>query len=42
MFKRPYQITDQLYDVELLKLEIEHKEPIIVEFFVLHYAKQRM
>ena len=42
MFKRPNHITDQLYEVEVFKSEIEHREPIIVGFFILHYAKQRM
>ena len=35
-------ITDQLYEVELVKSEIEHREPIIVGFFILQYAKLRM
>ena len=42
MFKRPNHITDQLYEVELVKPEIEHREPIIVGFFILQYAKLRM
>ena len=42
MFKRFNRITDQLYEVELVKPEIEHREPIIVGFFILQYAKQRM
>ena len=42
MFKRLNHITDQLYEVELIKSEIEHREPIIVGFFILQYAKQRM
>ena len=42
MFKRPNHITDQLYEVELVKSEIEHTEPIIVGFFILQYAKLRM
>ena len=42
MFKRPNHITDQLYEVELVKPEIEHREPIIVGFFILQYAKQKM
>ena len=42
MFKRPNHITDQLYEVELVKPEIEHREPIIVGFFILQYAKQRI
>ena len=41
-FKRLNHITDQLYEVELVKPEIEHREPIIVGFFILQYAKQRM
>ena len=35
-------ITDQLYEVELVKSETEHREPIIVGFFILQYAKLRM
>ena len=31
-----------LYEVELATAEIEHKEPIIVGFFILQYAKLRM
>ena len=42
MFKRPNHITDQLYEVELVKPEIEHREALIVGFFILQYAKQRM
>ena len=42
MFKRPNHITDQLYEVELVKPEIEHREPTIVGFFILQYAKLRM
>ena len=42
MFKRLNDITDQLYEVELVKSEIEHREPIIVGFFILQYAKLRM
>ena len=42
MFKRPNQITDELFEVELVKSEIEHREPIIVGFFILQYAKLRM
>ena len=41
-FKRLNHITDQLYEVELVKSEIEHSEPIIVGFFILQYAKLRM
>ena len=42
MFKRLNHITDQLYEVEHVKSEIEHREPIIVRFFILQYAKLRM
>ena len=42
LFKRLDYINDQLYEVELAKAEIEHREPIIVGFFVLQYAKLRM
>ena len=42
MLKRLNHITDQLYEVELVKSEIEHREPIIVGFFILQYAKLRM
>ena len=41
-FKRLGYMKDQLYEVELVKLEIEHKELIIVGFFILQYAKLRM
>ena len=36
MFKLPNNITDQLYEVELDKSEIEHRKPIIVGFLILH------
>ena len=42
LFKRPNFICNQLYDVELVKSEIEHREPIIVGFFVLQYVNLRM
>ena len=42
IFKRLNHITDQLYEVELVKPEIEHREPINVGFFILQYAKQRI
>ena len=41
-FKRLDHVNDQLYEVELAKAEIEHREPIIVGFFILQYAKLRM
>ena len=42
MFKRLNHITDQLYKMELVKSENEHREPITVGFFILQYAKLRM
>ena len=42
LFNRPKHLTDQLYGVELVKLRIEHREPIIVGFSIRQYAKQRM
>ena len=41
-FQRLNFITDQLYEVEFVKSEIEHREPIIVGFLVLQYAELRM
>ena len=38
-FKRLDHINDQLYEVQLAKAEIEHREPIIVGFFIPQYAK---
>ena len=35
MFKWFNHITDQLYEVDLVNSEIEHREPIIVGFFIL-------
>ena len=42
MFKRPNHMTDQLCEVEIVKSEIEHREPIFLGFFILQYAKLRM
>ena len=42
MFKRLNHISDQLYEVELVKSEFELREPILVGFFILQYAKLRM
>ena len=42
LFKRLNFITDQLYEVELVKSEIEHREPIIVGFFILQNVELRM
>ena len=41
IFKRLGHINDQLYEAELAKSEIQHKEPIIVGFFILQYVKLR-
>ena len=40
-FKQYNFITDQMYEVELVKSEIEHQEPIINGFFLLQNAKLR-
>ena len=42
LFKRLNFIIDQLYEVELVKSEIEHRELIIFGFVNLQYAKLRM
>ena len=42
LFKSLDHINDQLFEVELAKAEIEHREPIIAAFFILEYAKLRM
>ena len=42
LLKRLNHITDQLHEVELVNSEIEHREPIIVGFFILQFAKLRM
>ena len=42
MFKRCNHNTDQLYEVEPVKPEIEHRERINVGFFILQYARQRV
>ena len=42
LFLRFNHITDQLYEVELVKSKFENREPIIVGFFLLQYAKLRM
>ena len=40
-FKRLDHINDSWYEVEMAKAEIEHREPIIVGFSILQYAKLR-
>ena len=42
MLKRLNHLTNQLYEVELVKPEIEHREPTIVGFFIPQYSKQRI
>ena len=42
MFKRLNNVSKDLYEVELAKSKIEHREPIIVGFFILQHAKLRM
>ena len=42
LFKCLAHMNDQLYEVELAKAEIDHREPIIVGFSILQYAKLRM
>ena len=35
-------VNNAIYEVKLVKAQIEHNEPIIVELFILQYAKIRM
>ena len=42
LFKKLDHVNNSLYEVELAKAQIEHKEPINAGFFILHYAKRRM
>ena len=42
MFEKLDQLNNSLYEVELAKAQIEHKEPIIVGFSILQYAKLQM
>ena len=42
LFKKLDHVNNSLYEVELAKAQIEHKEPIIFGFFILQYAKLRM
>ena len=39
LFKKLEHVNNSLYEIELAKAQIEHKEPIIVGFFILQYAK---
>ena len=42
LFKRLDHMNNSLYEVELAKVEIEHKKPIIDRFSILQYAKLRI
>ena len=42
LFKKLDHVNRSLYEVELANAQIDHKEPIIVGFFILQYAKLRM
>ena len=42
MSKRLGFNDDRLFEVELVRSQVEHKEPIIVGLFVLQFAKLRM
>ena len=41
-FKKLDHMSNSLYEVELARAQNEHKEPIIVGFFIPQYAKFRM
>ena len=41
LFKKLDYVNNSLYEVELAKAQIEHKETIIVGLFILPYAKMR-
>ena len=41
-FKKINHLNDNLYEIESVKADVEHKEPVIVGFFILQYAKLRM
>ena len=42
LFRRLNNVGRGIYEVELVKSTVEHREPIIVGFFILQYAKLRM
>ena len=42
LFKRLSSVSKKHYEVELVKSKFEHREPIIVGFFILQYAKLSM
>ena len=37
--KKRNHLNDNLYEIESVNADVEHKEPIIVVFFILQYAK---
>ena len=39
LFKKLDHVNNALYEVELAKAQIEHKQPIITGFFMLHFPK---
>ena len=41
-FKKLYHLNDNLYEIESVKADVEHKEPIFLGFFTLQYAKLRL
>ena len=41
-FKSLNELKNQIFEVEMSKTRIEHKEPIIVGFFILLYIKISM
>ena len=42
LFRRLNNVSTDIYEVELVKSTVEHREPIIFGFFILQYAKLRM
>ena len=42
LFKKLDHVNNSLYEIDLAKAQIEYKEPIIVGFLILQYAKLRM
>ena len=41
-FKNLNVLPSSIYEVEMVKPEVNHKEPIIVGFFILQYGKLTM
>ena len=42
LFRRLNNVSKELYKIKLVKSKIEHREPLIVGFFILQYAKLRL